>query len=89
MVTLLWLAACAQPVATPTATGDPAARPASMVSQRTLVIAARGEVPVLPFKALVPVDGSIKGPLSLFNATLDGLDERGWPTPIWRKPSLN
>ena len=63
----------------------------SRASQRTLVVAFRGEPPSLASKALVVVDGSVRGPIPMLNASLDGLDERGQSFPYLAEglPQLN
>jgi peptide/nickel transport system substrate-binding protein len=89
---LLVLIACAAPAGRPSpGDGAPAPPAASTAPQRTLVVGFRGEPPSLASKPLVVVDGSVRGPLPMVNATLDGLDERGIPYPYLAEalPQLN
>jgi len=55
------------------------------------VIVVRGEAPSVALRPLVPVDGTFRGPVSLFNAGLDRLDERGLSHPYLADalPQLN
>jgi peptide/nickel transport system substrate-binding protein len=52
-----------------------------MVSQRTLVMLSRGEPPSVSARAIQPYSGSLKGPIRLFNAMLDFIDDREIPQP--------
>ncbi len=74
---LLILAACAAPAGRPATGGGQDALTTSTAPQRTLVVGFRGEPPSLAFRPLVVVDGSVRGPMPMVNASLDGLDERG------------
>src|SRR5690349_2052413 len=78
ILVLLALAACGTPAAAPIGGGAPATMESP---QRTLVVAFRGEPPSLAFKPLIVVDGSVRGPIPFFNASLDALDERGVAYP--------
>src|SRR5439155_27096229 len=69
--------ACA-PASAPT--GQPGTGPnRPSITQRTLVIAVRGELPSVASRPLVPVTGALAPPTTLFNAALDYMDERGNP----------
>ena len=77
---LMVMAACAPAPASRTASGDN--RETSQAPQRALVIGMRGEPPSLARKALVPFSPALRHATTLFNATLDWVDEREAPNPI-------
>jgi peptide/nickel transport system substrate-binding protein len=88
---MLTAAAC-----TPAATPGPAANPqsasqASAPIQRTLVMLARGEPPSIAAKPLQVFSGSLLGPIRMFNAMLDYIDEREGVHPYLAEalPQLN
>lgn len=89
LVVVLATAACG-PAGAPGAQGTDG-RPAVSAPQRTLAIIARGELPTLARKELVGYSGSLRPPLSLFNATLDFVDEKEVAHPYLAEalPELN
>jgi peptide/nickel transport system substrate-binding protein len=77
-VTVIVLAACAPTTprsAEPSAQGEPAARGAT---GQTLMIIARGEPPSLAMRAFQSAGGNSNS-YTVFNSTLDNVDERGAP----------
>jgi len=87
----LSLVACAAPSGSPRSSGQPAAQSTSSTPQRTLVLAYRTEAASITSRPFVQVDGPSRGPIPIFNATLDGLDERGIGYPYLAEaiPQLN
>ncbi len=80
LLTLLF-AACA-PATPRTAERERSANQSgSSPQQRTLVIAVRGEPPTLASKELVGFSGALRDLQPIFNADLNGKDERGEPYP--------
>src|SRR5687767_6804908 len=91
LLVLATLLACAAPSVSQRPGGAPSGTAPASMPQRTLVVGFRGEPPSLANKALVVVDGSVRGPMPMFNAGLDGLDERGigYPHLAQALPELN
>jgi peptide/nickel transport system substrate-binding protein len=91
LLTALVFAACAPAgPASPSGRGTGDASP-SGASQRTLVVAVRGEPPSLASKPVIAFSGSLDNPRELFNANLDFRDEREATRPVLAEalPQLN
>lgn len=89
-ILLVLLAGCAPAPGSRSGTTD-GAEPASQAPQRTVVIGMRGEPPSLARKALVPFSPALRHSSTLFNATLDWIDEREEPHALLAEalPQLN
>lgn len=61
--------------------GPRAQETTSGAPQRTMVLAIRGEAPTLASKALIGFSGALRDLQPVFNADLNGTDERGAPFP--------
>jgi peptide/nickel transport system substrate-binding protein len=77
----LAVAACAPAMPRATDGAPQVAQPASSAPQRTLVLGIRGEPPTLASKELVGFSGALRDLQIVFNADLDGKDERGVAYP--------
>ncbi len=87
----LVLAACVGPAAPAGQSGSQPGQPRAASSQRTLVIAVRGEPPSIASKPVASYSGLLDPPKALFNAELDYRDERETPHPYLAEglPRLN
>ncbi len=76
----LIIGACAPAAQRPPEEGR-VGQPSPAAAQRTLVVALRGEPPTLATKELVGFSGALRDLQQVFNADLDGRDERGQSFP--------
>ncbi len=87
------IAACApaSPAPSQTATSGGGSQAAAPRVNRTLTIVGRGEPPSVAARSLQPFSASIAGPIRLFNAMLDYVDENEVPRPylVEALPQIN